>query len=119
MEPVRNAWQNPEFRNMSSSFGGFCELLGLEKVGPFMQSQQAASIEDWSSVPLDDTGKGIQEQMTKRFQVRVLKLFINRFSNLDNSNFHCVGQKLFLQFQQRSSNERNLHMNLDALSGAM
>ncbi|OKL56700.1 hypothetical protein UA08_08012 [Talaromyces atroroseus] len=68
MEPVRNAWQNADFRGMSASFTGFCELLGLEKVGPYMQSKQAANIEEWTSIPLDDLGKDIQEQMTKRFQ---------------------------------------------------
>lgn len=70
MEPVRTAWQNEEFRNMSSSFNGFCELLGLEKVGPYMQSKQAASIEDWSAVPLDNVGKDIQGELARRFQVR-------------------------------------------------
>jgi exportin-5 len=69
MEPVRNAWQNADFRDMSASFTGFCELLGLEKVGPYMQSKQAANIEEWTSIPLDDLGKDIQEQLTKRFQV--------------------------------------------------
>lgn len=69
MEPVRTAWQNEEFRNMSSSFNGFCELLGLEKVGPYMQSKQAASIEDWSAVSLDTVGKDIQAELARRFQV--------------------------------------------------
>uniref|UniRef100_A0A093XXU9 Exportin-5 C-terminal domain-containing protein n=1 Tax=Talaromyces marneffei PM1 TaxID=1077442 RepID=A0A093XXU9_TALMA len=68
MEPVRTAWQNEEFRNMSSSFNGFCELLGLEKVGPYMQSKQAATIEDWSAVPLDSIGKDIQGELARRFQ---------------------------------------------------
>lgn len=69
MEPVRAAWQNEEFRNMSCTFGGFCELLGLDKVGPYMQSNQAASYEDWSAVPLDDAGKEIQGELARRFQV--------------------------------------------------
>ncbi|KAH8693974.1 putative nuclear import and export protein Msn5 [Talaromyces proteolyticus] len=68
IEPVRQAWQNEEFKNMSSSFNGFCKLLGIEEVGPYMHSKEAQKFEDWAAVPLDDTGKGIQEQMTKRFQ---------------------------------------------------
>jgi hypothetical protein len=76
MEPVRTAWQNEEFRSMSSSFNGFCELLGLEKVGPYMQSKQAAGIEDWSAVPLDTVGKDIQGELARRFQVCTPRDFV-------------------------------------------
>lgn len=79
MEPVRTAWQNEVFRNMSSSFNGFCELLGLEKVGPYMQSKQAAGIEDWSAVPLDTVGKDIQGELARRFQVCTHRLQFHAF----------------------------------------
>lgn len=54
---------------MSSSFEGFCALLGLQNVGAYMQARGARNLEDWSSVALDDQGKQIQEEMTKKFQV--------------------------------------------------
>lgn len=44
-----------------------------------MQTREAQKMPDWGVVPLDDTGKGIQEQMTKRFQVcrfPLLELFL-------------------------------------------
>ncbi|KAB8220541.1 armadillo-type protein [Aspergillus novoparasiticus] len=68
IEPIRQAWQDEEFRQMSSSFEGFCSMLGLQSVGPFMQAQQAQKLEDWASVPLDNEGKRIQEEMTRKFQ---------------------------------------------------
>ncbi|KAE8348511.1 armadillo-type protein [Aspergillus coremiiformis] len=68
VEPIRQAWQDDEFRQMSSSFDGFCSMLGLQSVGPFMQAQQAQKLDDWASVPLDKEGKLIQEEMTKKFQ---------------------------------------------------
>lgn len=54
---------------MSSSFDSFCHMLGLENVGPYMQSKQAHKFLDWSSVSLDNEGKLVQEEMTRKFQV--------------------------------------------------
>ena len=75
MEPVRQAWQNEEFQRLSLSFEGFCTLLGLQSVGPYMHAKQAQKLEDWTEVPLDDHGKQIQEEMTKKFQVYSPSLF--------------------------------------------
>lgn len=69
MQPVREAWQDEELRRLSSSFEGFCTLLGLQSVGPYMLAKQAQKLEDWTEVPLDGDGKQIQEEMTKKFQV--------------------------------------------------
>ena len=71
VDPIRQAWQDEGFRQMSSSFEGFCVMLGLQDVGPYMHAQNAISIEDWTSIPLDAQGRQIQEEMTKKFQVRI------------------------------------------------
>ncbi|KAJ5111277.1 hypothetical protein N7532_001812 [Penicillium argentinense] len=68
LEPVRQAWQDDSFRQASSSFDGFCKMLGLENVGSYMQAKQAQNFADWSEVALDNEGKVIQEQMTTKFQ---------------------------------------------------
>ncbi|KAL1989471.1 hypothetical protein VTN49DRAFT_7282 [Thermomyces lanuginosus] len=68
VNPLRDAWQNQELINMSSFFDGFCQLLGLVRVGPYMQAKQAQKIPDWSEVPLDAEGKAIQEEMARKFQ---------------------------------------------------
>jgi exportin-5 len=44
-------------------------MLGLQNVGPYMQSRQAQKLEDWSEVSLDLEGKQVQEEMTRKFQV--------------------------------------------------
>lgn len=54
---------------MSSTFEGFCLMLGLENVGPYMHAKNAQNLEDWTAVPLDAQGRQIQEEMTKKFQV--------------------------------------------------
>ncbi|GMF76128.1 unnamed protein product [Aspergillus oryzae] len=90
IEPIRQAWQDEEFRQMSSSFEGFCSMLGLQSVGPFMQAQQAQKLEDWASVPLDSEGKRIQEEMTRKFQVSWLNHYIlNHIAKLPRSNAHA------------------------------
>ena len=73
LAPIRDAWQDEEFRRMSSSFEGFCIMLGLENVGSYMQAKQAHKLEDWSSVILDNEGKLVQEEMTRKFQMLPLR----------------------------------------------
>ncbi|KAF9892935.1 hypothetical protein FE257_000527 [Aspergillus nanangensis] len=68
VEPIRQAWQEEHFRQMCSSFEGFCTMLGLQNVGPYMQTRQAHKLVDWASAPLDSEGKRIQEEMTRNFQ---------------------------------------------------
>ncbi|RMJ25119.1 hypothetical protein PHISP_04018 [Aspergillus sp. HF37] len=68
VDPIRHAWQDEEFTRMCSSFEGFCILLGLQDVGPYLQMKEARNIEDWSSTPLDPQGRRVQEEMTKKFQ---------------------------------------------------
>ncbi len=54
---------------MCTTFEGFCNMLGLQNVGPYMQSKQAQKLADWSEVTLDAEGKQVQEEMTRKFQV--------------------------------------------------
>ncbi|BCS22295.1 karyopherin MSN5 [Aspergillus puulaauensis] len=68
LEPIQQAWQDDELRNMCSTFEGFCSMLGLQNVGPYMQSKQAQKLADWSEVTLDAEGKQVQEEMTQKFQ---------------------------------------------------
>ncbi|KKK25029.1 hypothetical protein P175DRAFT_0560730 [Aspergillus ochraceoroseus IBT 24754] len=68
VEPIKQAWQEEELRNLCSSFDGFCNMLGLQNVGPYMQSRQAQKQADWSVVVLDGEGKRVQEEMTRKFQ---------------------------------------------------
>ncbi|KAL3482455.1 armadillo-type protein [Aspergillus californicus] len=68
VEPIKQAWQEDELRNMCATFEGFCNMLGLQNVGPYMQSQQAQKLPDWSEIPLEQQGKQVQEEMTRKFQ---------------------------------------------------
>ncbi|KAK2803210.1 hypothetical protein FQN50_007077 [Emmonsiellopsis sp. PD_5] len=79
IEPIRASWGNEEFKQISSSFGGFCQMLGLDRVWPYLQAKQAQKIEDWSVIPLDDEGQNIQSDMSAKFQnlpLRVTKTML-------------------------------------------
>lgn len=73
LQPIRDAWQDEEFRRTSSTFEGFCSMLGIENVGSYMQAKQAHRLADWSSVLLDSEGKQVQEEMTRKFQMLPLR----------------------------------------------
>lgn len=72
---------------MSSTFEGFCGLLGLQNVGPYMQSKQAQKFEDWSEVTLDTEGKQVQEEMTRKFQVKLSKACLHIETDMHHSNY--------------------------------
>ncbi|KAJ5472893.1 hypothetical protein N7530_006894 [Penicillium desertorum] len=73
LHPIREAWQDDQFRHSSSTFPGFCNMLGLENVGPYMQSKEAQKLADWSEVALDNEGRLVQEEMTRKFQLLPLR----------------------------------------------
>ncbi|KAJ5192543.1 hypothetical protein N7449_008685 [Penicillium cf. viridicatum] len=73
LQPIRESWQDDQFRQNSSTFPGFCNMLGLENVGPYMQSKEAQKLVDWSEVVLDAEGRLVQEEMTRKFQLLPLR----------------------------------------------
>ena len=73
IQPVEQLWQNPELGDAISSFNGFCELLGLNKVKDYLVSRCAHEIQDWGSHQLDAEGQAIQMELDER--VRVCNLY--------------------------------------------
>jgi exportin-5 len=68
--PVEQLWQNSEMDAAISSFGGFCELLGLSKVRDYLVSRRVHEIQDWGLYQLDSEGQGIQKELDDRVKVR-------------------------------------------------
>ncbi|PGH23822.1 hypothetical protein AJ80_02070 [Polytolypa hystricis UAMH7299] len=68
VQPIQQAWGNEEFKRLSASYEGFRQMLGLDKVGPYLQARQVQKIEDWSLVMLDEEGRNLQAEMTSNFQ---------------------------------------------------
>ncbi|EEH39559.2 hypothetical protein PAAG_08828 [Paracoccidioides lutzii Pb01] len=74
IEPIRQSWSNVEFKRSSTTFEGFCQILGLDRIWPYLERLQAQNIEDWLAIPLDEEGKKIQAHMTSKFQRLPLRL---------------------------------------------
>jgi exportin-5 len=69
INPVQQLWQNPQMGEAISSFGGFCELLGLGKVSDYLVSRRVHEIKDWGLYQLDAEGQAIQKDLDDRVKV--------------------------------------------------
>lgn len=67
--PVQQLWQDPALSEAVSSFGGFCELLGLTKVRDYLAARRVHEIRDWGSYQLDLEGQAIQKELDERVKV--------------------------------------------------
>jgi exportin-5 len=52
-----------------SSFGGFCSLLGLDRVRDFLVSRRVHEIQDWGQYQLDAEAQSIQKDLEDRLKV--------------------------------------------------
>jgi hypothetical protein len=52
-----------------SSFGGFCELLGLSQVRDYLVSRRVHEIDDWGLFQLDAQGQAMQKDLEERLKV--------------------------------------------------
>jgi hypothetical protein len=55
-----------------SSFGGFCELLGLSQVRDYLVSRRVHEIDDWGLFQLDAQGQAMQKDLEERLKVGAL-----------------------------------------------
>ena len=58
--------------NSLSSFGGFCDLLGLSQLQSYLVSRNVHQIEDWGAYPLDDEGKALKARIDNASNVSVI-----------------------------------------------
>ena len=69
INPVQQLWQNPEMDRAISSFGGFCDLLGLSNVRNYIVDRRVHVIEDWGKYQLDTEGQSLQKELEERLKV--------------------------------------------------
>lgn len=77
INPVQQLWQNPQMGEAISSFGGFCELLGLGKVSDYLVSRRVHEIQDWGLYQLDAEGQAIQKDLDERVKVDKASPFLH------------------------------------------
>lgn len=69
ISPVQQLWQNAELVEAISSFGSFCELMGLGKVRDYLVSRRVHEIQEWGLYQLDAEGQAIQKELDERVKV--------------------------------------------------
>jgi hypothetical protein len=97
VNPVQHLWQNPGLIQALSSYSGFCELLGLNRVKSYLISRPVHGVADWGLYQLDAKGQKIQQELDDRVKVD-LSHFPNQFSDDFNRFF-----RLFLSELQNLS----------------
>ncbi|KAI0121639.1 armadillo-type protein [Xylariales sp. AK1849] len=66
VQPVKSQWQNENMKNALSSYGGFCEIIALDKAQSYLARKRAHEVRDWGLMPLDDEGKALQAELEER-----------------------------------------------------
>jgi exportin-5 len=56
-----------------SSFGGFCDLLGLSKVRDYLVSRRVHEIQEWGQYKLDAEGQALQAELEERLKALPLR----------------------------------------------
>jgi len=69
--PVQQLWQNPQMDDAISSFGGFCDLLGLGTVRDYLVTRRVHEIDEWGLYQLDAEGQAIQKELDERLKVSI------------------------------------------------
>jgi exportin-5 len=74
INPVQHLWQNSKMDEAISSFGGFCELLGLSQIRNYLVSRHVHEIDDWGLYQLDAEGQAMQKDLEERLKVGAISL---------------------------------------------
>jgi exportin-5 len=66
IEPIKAQWRNEKLKEALASYGGFCEMMALDKAQDYLARKRVHEIKDWGSMPLDEEGKALQAEMEER-----------------------------------------------------
>ncbi len=67
LQPLLDAWQDPENQAVWSSFAKYTELQRFDAIAPFFESIGAVQLEDWSAVQTNEAGAQLQHEMSDAF----------------------------------------------------
>ena len=69
---MKSQWNNDGLKQALSSYGGFCELLGLDRAQKYIAQHRIHEIGDWGSVDLDAEGRALQDDLEERQTVSLM-----------------------------------------------
>lgn len=67
--PIRASWQDEQFKHSVATFPGFCEMFGLDRVWRYLETRGVSQISDWTTVPLDEEGQKLRDEINLTFSV--------------------------------------------------
>lgn len=94
--PIQSLWEDPALLEPISSFDGFCNLLGLDKVQNYLASKRVHEIQNWGSYQLDDEGQAIQKELDERVKVVCFLELVKNLANLSGKSLPLRTTKSFL-----------------------
>lgn len=74
VDPVMEAWKNPQLSQNLSNIESFTRFMALDKVVEFLRSRNANRIEDWAATALDADGVAIRDEGAERYSQLPLRL---------------------------------------------
>lgn len=69
LQPTIGEWRSTELSNALSSFGGFCDVIGLSHIQRYFIKRAVHNIQNWPAHLLDDEGLSLRAQMQDAFEV--------------------------------------------------
>ena len=67
LQPLLDGWQDPGNSATWSDFASFTTSQRFDAIGPFLESMNAAQLEDWSAVHTSEAGLQVQREMSDAF----------------------------------------------------
>jgi hypothetical protein len=94
VQPVIERWQSPQLAESLSTFGGFCDMLGLSNLQSYLVSRRVNTIEDWAQFPLDEEGKTLNAAIEAAQNVSSASISERQTSNKSRM-CPCVSRRHF------------------------
>lgn len=69
IDQLVRSWSDPALTQSLSTFQSFCQQLGLSEFPDYFISRNAAQIEDWSQVPLNNEGLVLRDRISSAAEV--------------------------------------------------
>ena len=96
LEPISRQWQNERLSQSLQSFQGFCDMLGMGNLQPYLSARNVHQITDWAGQPLDNEGETLRNHLQtalEQLPLQATKSFLDvsvDFHGLDARSHGCA-----------------------------
>ena len=96
LEPLSRQWQDGHLSKSLHSFQGFCDMLGMGSLQPYLSARNVHQINDWAGQPLDSEGEALRNHLqtaVEQLPLQATKTFLDvsvDFHGLDVRSHGCA-----------------------------